>query len=412
MARSLILLFVSFIIPCIHSLSELSTAGLETELQKFVGNSTALSRLVDVHPYENGTFIPLQICYELFGRSFTPYHSKRELQTLTIWWFPLIVLVGNMYMPRFTSLSLDIRHFLAVTGHLLADPVDTIWSLLCKLDVLVYSYEGVRSIDPGLNDKDVRRLATILVALHDHPDTRSTSRDTVRHLIQEFRCHPSSVRRAAERLTDLRVNNTRRAAIAIGAYIATVGGALVRSLNEVEAPINLLQIVALRQLYYWLLPAIVLSCMAGGFPSSKTSRAVLEDNYLAEVLSLGNQQLQPWNGGTYSLAVDRRMDSRKAWLLILAYAAVSSAWAFAFATSWISPTPGLKCGGILQLLFLGIWIGNNCLNWGLYKSFKPTRDHDFKRCWKWVMIKDITLSIGMSVVLFVVFKGAILLFTA
>jgi hypothetical protein len=152
--------------------------------------------------------------------------------------------------------------------------------------------------------------------------------------------------------------------------------------------------------------------MAGGFPSSKTSRAVLEDNYLAEVLSLGNQQLQPWNGGTYSLAVDRRMDSRKAWLLILAYAAVSSAWAFAFASSWISPTPGLKCGGILQLLFLGIWIGNNCLNWGLYKLFIPTRDHDFKRCWKWVMIKDITLSIGMSVVLFVVFQGAILLFSA
>ncbi|KAF8537437.1 hypothetical protein BDD12DRAFT_982150 [Trichophaea hybrida] len=284
-------------------------------------------------------------------------------------------------------------------------PSRYLWSLLCKLDIPRISYDRVRCIDPNLDEKDVRRLATILFALHDHPGTHPTSDDTIGRLIQELKRNPVIVRRAAERLTDLRVKNSRRAAVAIVAYIATIGGALERSLHEAKPSINLLHTIAFRQLYYWLFPAIVLSCVAGGFPSNKTSMSALEDNDLAEVLCHGNKQLQPWNGSTYSFAVDRTMDSRKRWLLLLSYGSVSCAWIFAFATSWIAPTPGLECRGILQLLYLVVWTLNNRLNWGLYKSFSPTRDDAFKRWWKWVMIKDSVLGTGMLMVLLTAFRG-------
>jgi len=170
MTYSLIFLTLSCIIPSIYCLpiSKLTPAGLDKELQKIAETN---SILLDKHPYDGGVFISLEYCYHIFGRDYTPYTTSEAMQSITGWLVPLFVLVGNMYMPSFSGMLQNILHFLAVTGHLLADPIDTIWSLGCKLQVRRIIYWRLGSVNPGLKQKERRELTTILFTLHDYPDT-------------------------------------------------------------------------------------------------------------------------------------------------------------------------------------------------------------------------------------------------
>jgi len=430
MSNSL-LLFLTLInmVPFINSLgTHLTPAGLSEELAT-VNNSSILH---DVHPYPDSVFVPVSYCYEKFGHDYTPYPAREAFQGITGWIVPLLVLVGNMYMPHFATTSLTVFHFFAVTGHLLADPIDSIYSLGIKLRMrrmIYYTICTIRQADPALehtmDDEVVGQLRTILFALHDYLGTDPVHPSTIATLIQGWNNNPIAVCRAADRLKDHRVKNTRRVVLAIAVYIASLVTAWERTKND--PPLYFLHTIALRELYYWLLPAIVLSCMAGGFPTDKTVKWVLEDNDLALTLGLRDQKFQPWNGGTYSFAVDRSMDLPKFWLLVLAFLAVGFAWASAFAMSWISPTKGLECRGMLQLTYLGTWVINCGVNWGLYAVLKwimgwnegrlrrwklswlvgNTEDR-LRRWWICVMSKDIFLGAAMLGILLGAFKGELL----
>jgi len=393
-----IFLLISCIIPSIYSLPKFTPADLD-ELQRIPETN---SFLLHKHPYDGGVFISLEYCYHIFGRGYTPYPTSESLQSITGWLVPLFVLVGNMYMPSFSGMLQNILHFLAVTGHLLADPIDTIWSLGCKLQVRRIIYWRLGSVNPGLNQKERRELTTILFTLHDYLDTQPTSDRTVRVLVEAWIHNPEAVGKAAKRLNDMRVKNTRRVVVAIIVYIATVFTAWHRTKDN--PPLYYPHRIALRELYYWLLSAIVLSCVAGGFPTDQTAKWVLEDHHLAYILGLRHQELKPWEGGTYSCAVDRTMDARKAWLLLQAFMAVTFSWASAFAMSWISSTPGLECRNILQLCYWMIWTLNCGINWALHCAVvsKNTR---LKLWWQLVMVKDFLIGMTMVLVLFAAFKG-------
>jgi hypothetical protein len=111
-------------------------------------------------------------------------------------------------MPHFEETKTNVLHALAVTGHLLADPIDTIWSLTCKLQIRSIIRHQLRFIDPNLEGEELRQLGTILFALHDYHNTQSTSYKTIESLIAKWKSNPEPVKKAARRLKNLRIKNT------------------------------------------------------------------------------------------------------------------------------------------------------------------------------------------------------------
>jgi len=329
------------------------------------------------------------ILHETFRHSFSEHAAQHEV--------PL-----QSSSERF----INIWYFLAVTGHLLADPVDAIWSLLCKLDGRRKIYKHVikvSSTDPRLDDQDVLHLATILFALDDYPDTHATDMGTVQALKDGFGKNRKIVRQAAKSLIDLHVKNTLYVTLAIAVYIGSIVSALEKSRKD--PPIFFLHTIALRELYYWLLPAIVLSSIVGGFQTDRTSKWVLKDTRVLTIFpKFKLERLKPWNGGTYSFAVDKKTAPRKKILWCLAFGAVGCAWASAFLMNWISPTQGLECRGILQLSYGMAWGLNSTLNSAIYRKIN-NQEWKLVRSWKWIMVKDVVISTAMLLVLLLAFQG-------
>ncbi|KAF8538942.1 hypothetical protein BDD12DRAFT_805755 [Trichophaea hybrida] len=412
MSRFLLLLTLGILIPCIYSTTfrPLNPVELDKEREYVQTHQTFLH--LPVPPYEGGVFVSVEQCQQTFGKGYTHYTVQEILDGVTAWLVPLLALVGNISMPRFEESKTNVLHALAVTGHLLADPIDTIWSLACKLQIRSIIHHQLRIIDPNLESEELRQLGTILFALHDYLNTQSTSLRTVRSLITEWRSDPEPVKKVARRLKNLRIKNTRRVVLAIAVYFASVVTAWGSTWKD--PPLYFLHRVAFRELYYWLLLAIVLSCMAGGFPTEKIVKWVLQDHQLAEILDLRDKpeildhrnepELMVLNGGTYSFSVDRKMDARKWWLLVQSFVAVFSAWGSAFVMSWISPTMGLECRGILQLGYLTIWIANCGINWALHYHFVGKRNQ-LDQWWQVVMVKDFVLGSLMLLVLVFAFMG-------
>jgi len=160
---------------------------------------------------------------------------------------------------------------------------------------------------------------------------------TVQALKDGFGKNRKIVRKAAKRLIDLHVKNTLYVTLAIAVYIGSIVSALGKSRKD--PPIFFLHTIALRELYFLLLPAIVLSSIVGGFQTDRTSKWVLKDSrFLTIFPKFKLERLKSWNGGTYSFAVDKKTAPRKKILWCLAFGVVGCAWASAFLMNWISPT--------------------------------------------------------------------------
>lgn len=69
-------------------------------------------------------------CKDICGSSWTPYPSDKIGRRLTTWLIPILVLVGNMHLA-----AVGYATTIVTIVHLLGDPIDSMWSLLTKLEI-------------------------------------------------------------------------------------------------------------------------------------------------------------------------------------------------------------------------------------------------------------------------------------
>lgn len=190
---------------------------------------------------------------------------------LTVWLIPTLLLVANVELS-----PLDKGSFLAVL-HLLGDPIDSIWSLLHKLD----AWDRCSVLAGRYNDvcpSCQLVIASVFAGYEEVQGPRIKSERYFKALLQQR--NPAMPfnkwRRAAVRLADSRTNEIGRTVLAFLLYIFQLVCNFVPEVGgtQTSPPGGR---IATGVLLSWLLPVILLSSIVGNLPSRRTAYNILVD---------------------------------------------------------------------------------------------------------------------------------------
>jgi hypothetical protein len=417
------------------------------------------ARVIDANattPTLNLTFmLTLPQCYEYCGTGYGTYDIWSVISALSSWVIPLFLLLNNVTYARISSSVFDIGKVslgplgnpIAVISHLLANPIDFLWSLSLKLDVGHQIKKRCYKI-PELSNIEKKDLSSICFALEDfengiHVDTLLEPLEDDFSRIMHYKAIYNILGPAAFDLAGARKHNKLHSTLAILIYGKEVFEALINARLDGTFPYHMPHTLALRQIYYWLFLAVILSSATGGFANQWTSHVILtrflaerraalesemvkmaESSEVFEGLALpeitGSQEgvqwlkpreniygdddivlspLNPWDGGNYSWRHPKDDVSEKSmFLLCVVLTAVAFPVVSAFLISWFVPTVGLGDRGILELSFAGLWL----FNWALtHVVGKYWRGRELFRIMWW----NLFWSLASLVVLFTAFQG-------
>ncbi|MCJ1436891.1 hypothetical protein MMC27_006273 [Xylographa pallens] len=384
----------------------------------------------DTTPALNLTFeLTLAQCYEYYGSRYGSYDTLAVISALSSWVIPLFLLLGNITYANISSPVFDIGkvklgymgNWIAAISHLLVNPLDFLWSLCLKLDrgykinrrcdkIIILSPDEKKnlsdvtfSLDDYENGIHVNSLLQPLENKHvQNRDIRNKHHEALKGILGS----------AARDLADARKHNKLHSTLAILIYGKEVFEALIDAKLDGTFPYHMPHTLALRQLYYWLFLAVLISSAAGGFANQWTSLAIL-NRFLTErqkaLQRLGVQDgdqspivlepLKPWNGGNYSWRHCKGGVSMRGWFMfVLVIVAVAFPVMSAFLLSWITPTVGLGDRGIMELSFAGLWVVNYFLTLAASKWLRP--ESLFRIVW-W----NLFWSLASLIVLFAAFEG-------
>jgi hypothetical protein len=346
--------------------------------------------------------LPLIISYEQCrqecGVGYGRYPVWSVVSALTDWVIPLFLLLGNITYSKSASRVFKLGrwncgpwlNWVAVISHLLVNPIDFLWNLALKLDSgraikeridrICQARRQNEPIRPQISMKLEERkfLCGICYALEDFENGRHV-KTLLRPLEVGSQDDATSYWEAispllestARNIAGDRRHNKFHSVLAIIVYGKDVFVALLQSHVDQNFPYHMPHTLALRQLYYWLFCAIILSGTAGGFADQWSSHAFLTDfldGRMRNLKAAGTwrddivlRPIEPWDGGNYSWKYPKRgqnshMSGRQKALLLPAIAAVALPVAIAFIMSWYTPTTGLGDRGIMELAFAGMWI--------------------------------------------------------
>ena len=287
------------------------------------------------------------------------------------------------------------------------------WSLLAKLDVK--RWIEIRCRDSRRNVEDgedvVWNYSAILYALDDF----KFSFDFEHHFGSLMKTARSGAaedqeacKRAAIELTVSRVNNTRSALFAILGYVTAITAKIIRAdLSEKDGRHIL---IALREVNFWIICAIILSAKVGGFPSEWKSVGVLVDLQVKlDPAPFRLRPIEPWNGGNYTwrprkntCRVSTSSDRRFLVLGFLAFISITASMAASLALSYNTPTKGVGVRSTVELSYWSWWCFNAVFTYVTDQYGSPS-----KKRWLYTIAKDGMAAIFMIFFLFSSWTGTL-----
>lgn len=379
-------------------------------------------------PWLNLTFqLDLPQCLEYCGYGYGPYDKWTIINGIISWVLPLFLILSNVTYAKSSSEYYRIwginmgslANWLAVMCHLLVNPIDFIYTLSIKLDIGREIKDRVDRI-PGLSETLRKSASAVFFALDDfknghyidillRPMENTKDPETRNIAIAHFTLLQDILEQAARDLSDARRHNKLSAVLAVIIYVKEVVEALLAYESDKNFPYHMPHTLALRQLYYWIFLAIVLSSALGGFASQWTSQSILRQflRRRSEILkenqiryeNITLESVQPWDGGNYSWRYPKgEHTDRRRILLALAFLAVLIPCGLASAMSWFTPTQGLGDRSILELAYTALWL----LNWGITNlASRCLKGQTLFRIMWW----NLFLSLATLIVLFAAFQG-------
>ncbi|KAF8543174.1 hypothetical protein BDD12DRAFT_726849 [Trichophaea hybrida] len=229
------------------------------------------------------------------------YETVDVFQRISLWIVPLIVLVGNFQVAPLGSLN---TIFSVI--HLLGDPIDSMCSLLTKLEVskrlharwISLSTMGNSANDHGcieleelvkgtvlqITPEQARDLATVNSIFDDWDfSTNSVFESmfqTLTHLDAPGRDgFITACIDAAHRLSESRADERRRTSFAVLGYIVAIIAAFLKTLTGKSQTLDrkIAFSIAFSMSMSGLIPAVVLSTMVGSFTSNRVAVRIIRD---------------------------------------------------------------------------------------------------------------------------------------
>lgn len=363
----------------------------------------------------------LKGCNELCGRKFGWYVDIGP--RLSTWLIPVFLLLSNMEVS-----PLDKRRYLMIV-HLLGDPIDSLWSMLTKLEAWSRCHHLAVELCESKDEAEIRQIATFLggfeelVGFSENP-VKMYSRIRNRSRINQA-AFQKSVCGTAQRLADSRSDERLRTLFAtllyfyqvLAAFVTIVGG------GNSSPPGGR---IGLTMFMTWIVPSILISNAMGGYMSRRTCYDIME-TFVEEVTGKSNgwhtlQQVAPslrhygsahdhmanlaWSGAIYTYRPSKRIPfrakshNRGPWtLFLLAAAPVVISSIISSVILWDTPPIGINCRNVLIFVITGfVFLSVAFTHISAY--FISCRRH-----WHIVLIKDTLIAVPAVVLIFMACAG-------
>jgi len=346
--------------------------------------------------------LTIEGCEALCGAGFATYSVSEIFERLITWFFPMALLLGNLQLS-----PLGFRWGVWTIIHALGDPIDSIWSLLCKFELARNCFSAVDQIvksrfpDVTVDLTDRIDIATMMVAFDEDTVDEELRTTSIYHRIEILLDNATwddarqKFRKAGKHLRDERIDQTFRTILAVGSYLHSPASdflAVISGPGSSDPPGHRIEYPVILS---WLLTLVLLSAAAGGFASNQSCERVVR--HLCE--SFGSAQqlgFQPCKDSKkyirsiYTYRPHKRISDN--WRLsFLAFFAVVFAILFSAWLSWIMPTKGFDCHSIMELTILGVWIFSAFLTWSTWKIKRFQKYHV-----RIVFVKDAVVSLAVT----------------
>lgn len=404
-----------------------------SETQQLLSNHTLPSTspyffrdTFDSPPYNgvDNMTLTLDGCNALCGPKQTWYTDIGP--RLTVWLIPVLLLVANVELS-----PLDKRNFLAVL-HLLGDPIDSIWSLLHKLD----AWDRCSVLAGRCSDvcPSCQLVIASIFAVHEEvqgPEIKSQRYFEALLQRRSLATHFNEWRHAAVRLADSRTNDLSRTLLALLLYVLQLVAAFVPEIGGAPSgpPGGR---IATSVLLSWLVPAILLSNAIGNLPSRRTAYDILarlgadtgDDPFhvadqhsvflptfpsFARACSTEYFSALGWSGGIYTyrpwklryVTSSRHRHLRTLLLITLAAAPVVIGFVGGVLILWYQLPMGLNCRHVWLVGVTVLWYASAFITFVTHRRAFATGMYH----WRFVLIKDACVAMPSFLIMFLSASG-------
>ena len=364
--------------------------------------------------------LTLQGCNALCGPKQTWYTDIGP--RLTIWLIPILLLLANVELS-----PLDKRRSLAIL-HLIGDPIDSIWSLLHKLDAWDRCCElAARHHDACPSCQRV--IAQVFAGYEEVQGPRIRSERDYDALLQQrgLDTNFNEWRRAAVRLADGRTDELGRTLLAFLLYVLQLIAAFVPAVGG-SPPGPPGGRIATGVLLSWLVSVIFLSNIVGNLPSRRTAYDVLADlvasagnetlfnvphrrsvflptfSTLARACSTDYFQALGWSGAIYMyrpwklryIPSPQHYHLHTLLLCMLGVIPVLCGFIGGFLILWYQLPTGFNCRHIWLLGVALLWCGSTFFTWLTHQVKLATGTYH----WRLTLIKDAFVAVPSFLAMF------------
>jgi hypothetical protein len=365
--------------------------------------------------------LTLDGCYEMCGTDFGWYGDIGP--RLSTWLIPVFLLLSNMEVS-----PLDKRRYLMIL-HLLGDPIDSLWSLLMKLEAWSRCHYLAIKLCSSNNRIRVRNIATVLggfedfVGFEEDPAHVFSQIKSISQLTEnEF---DDLVAQTAQHLADSRTDERLRTVLAtvlyiyqlVSAFVALVGGG---STSPPGGRIGLTMFMT------WIVPSILLSNAIGGFTSRRTCYSFLEV-FVKEATGTEDvwrvmQLIAPslvkhrtvhdymgalaWSGSVYTYRPRKRLgfsagehDRNHCIIFFLAAAPFVTSSIIGSVILWNTPPIGINCRNILIFAITGLVFCSTFFTHLTSLVFRESRH------WYVMLAKDTLIAVPSTILIFLACVG-------
>ncbi|OCK95695.1 uncharacterized protein K441DRAFT_609198 [Cenococcum geophilum 1.58] len=368
-------------------------------------------------------------CEELCGGGIRWYTDSGP--RLNTWVIPVLILISNMDVS-----PIDKRKYQTIL-HLLGDPINSLWSLLTKIEVwsrLHHTAAQYRKPSNTVNVGEAKVMGTLLGAMEE---LSVPAKDPIAVYLQLFRGWDTKRMSStqlmdvmfdtARKLADSRTDDILRTCLAVILYFWQVISAFIGILGggDSSPPAGR---IATAIFMTWIIPIVLLSNVVGGFVSRRSCFQIIQD-FASKIPRKGEDHVaqgyvqdiapifgyvdkedyfvaQAWNGAIYTYRPHKQLfqsSSRNlgssAFPLVLAALPVIISAVTSYVITHYSPPRGLGCRGVLILVFISAYVASALLTWCFSRLLKP------KWHWHWTLAKDAAIAIPGILFIFVSSAG-------
>lgn len=363
-------------------------------------------------------------CEQICGKRFGWYTDIGP--RLSTWLIPVLLLTVNMEVA-----PLDKRRYQMLI-HLLGDPIDSLWSLLTKLEAWSRCYFLTRD----------RNLATLVGGFEDligfYADPFEVFMDVIEASSLDGTLIGIHIARAAQRLADSRTDERLRTLLStvlyiyqlVSAFVSTVGG------GNTSPPGGR---IGITMFMTWVIPSILLSNALGCFTSRRSCFDIL-DTFVRDINPVIEKDgrirdLEPrtnlwkelqrtvpemrrrgsvqnyfdslcWSGGIYTYRPSKRLvfaatsgNRSPLLLLILAVSPIMISSIIASVILWHTPPIAINCRNLLVFSIVILIYISAFLTWAFSFRFQGAAH------WYAVFIKDVCLAVPFVILVFLAVAG-------